>query len=383
MDIDYVAAYEEFGSHRKAASALGLAKTTFCERYHRQKNNQEHSDFLKKYKVRFTDPEEIIQPDEFVKKQTVHIGADGEVKNRWLKTDKTVQDAAEYLKNIAETLSEEIQPRKPVSLNPNIQHVESLMTLYTLADFHMGMYCNIHETGDTWNIEKAKQVFKDFIYHGSLAAPESAQAVLLNLGDMSHTDGLTPHTTSRKHALDVSGRFNEIQDAIVECFDYAITLLLRRHKRVHVIYCAGNHDRHTAPLIRDMIARAYANNERVTFDQTGKVYHEYQWGQTAIFAHHGDKRNLKQQAETYTMTFPKTYGETKYRYGFTGHRHHDELAGKETFGIRMRQCYKLAPLDSHAAEHGYFNEARADVRVFHKDYGERFKYTLTTEELLG
>lgn len=40
MEIDYVAAYEEFKSFKKAADAFGLPKTTFQDRYNRQKKQE-------------------------------------------------------------------------------------------------------------------------------------------------------------------------------------------------------------------------------------------------------------------------------------------------------------------------------------------------------
>lgn len=374
--VDYIAEYKKHGTKMGAAKALNIPESTFRGRLKKQEERQK----LNRLGLRIEDADALAEAGQQLNTVSTLTGPDGEIKLRWTRTNKEAQDVLEALKNAAELLTLEIKPREPIKLK-NVGTEKDLCAVYVLSDFHMGMYANMMETGDTWDLQKAKRVFKSWFKHAVNEAKHCSHAVLLNLGDMSHTDGNTPHTTSRKHAIDVSGRFNEIRDAIIECFDEAIHTLLEHHEGVHVIYCRGNHDSYTAPLIRDMVARAYSNNHRVTFDRTDGAYHSYRWGSVAFFAHHGDKRGMKQCAETFVARFSKLYGATEYRYGFTGHRHHEKLHGDEFYGIKMRQFDTLAPLDAHAAEGGYYSQSRSSVMFFHKVYGYRGESSIPTKML--
>lgn len=375
--VDYIAAYKKHGSHRKAAKSLNLPKTTFQKKL----KEQEQVEAFNKLGLRIIGSEEVIHKDlDLTGTSQMFKTDDGII---WVKTKKGQKAQHNHLRDVAESLIKEIKPRKAITLSSKVDRSEELCTQYTIADFHMGMYANILETGDTWNIKKAINVFKNFIHHASNRAMDSKQAVLVNLGDMSHTDGNTPHTTSRKHAIDVSGRFNEIRDSLIECFDYALAELLQKHEHVHVVYCRGNHDSYTAPLIRDMIARAYMKEPRVTFDRTDGYYHKYVWGRNGFFYHHGHKLTMQKLAQSFVAQFPKEYGSTDFRYGHCGHRHHEKLSGDEFFGIKMKQHDTLAPLDAHGAELGFTANCRASFATYHKEFGIRREDYISVFELLS
>lgn len=371
--IDLVREYEksELGYrlfHRENKDRIGVSDRSFWE-------------WTKKYKHLASLSQGQLHDGHHVKGTSTLYDTEGNIRLQWVKTDKDKQDLAAYLNSVALSLIEDIKPRNPVPLSPVRNYINELCNVFPIADYHMGLYCSEAETGTHWNLEKAENTIKDWFYTAVKNSPEASHAVLMNLGDMCHIDGNMPYTTSRKHALDTSGRFHEIKDAIVRSFDYMIKVSLQNYKTVHVIYCRGNHDDHVSDLIRDMIARAYENNPRVTFDKTQKRYHAYVWGDTSLFAHHGGKRNLKQQAETFVSMFSKEFGNTKYRYGFTGHRHHEER-GKE-HAINMRQFTTLAPLDNYAAELGYSSDRRAGVMTFHKQYGLVEERSFTPDMLLS
>ena len=375
--IDYIALFEKHGGKRPAAKALGIAESTFRYRLKEQQQAQK----LNKLGLKMVDADALAKAEQDLHGTSTLVNEHGDVVLKWIKTNKQAKDVAETLKSYAEILTHDIPAKSPVELKGDLISDEQMAAVYTLSDFHMGMYANALETGDDWDLEKAKHVFKSFIYHSIQSARHCSHAVLLNLGDMSHTDGNTPHTTSRKHAIDVSCRFNEIRDAIVECFDYAIEQMLEVHETVHLIYCRGNHDDHTSPLLRDMIARAYRNDPRITVDRHDGIYHAHHWGLNAFFATHGHKRTMKQAAETFISQYAEVYGNTKFRYGFVGHRHHEKLHGDEYYGVKMRQFDTLAPLDAHAAEGGYYSDSRSCVMFFHKYYGYRGEASLSTEML--
>lgn len=378
MSHDYIAAYEKYGSHRKAAKALGIAKSTFSDRYNKQKANAEHATILQKYKIKFSEPDEVLPDNEFIKKQTIHIDAEGNIKNRWLKTDQEAQDTAELYERLLNKLCGDIERVQPQEYK-HIAH-SNLCSLYAISDFHLGQLSSEAETGHDWTLEKAHDMLCDWITKARFAAPYAKQAILCDLGDFLHADGLVPETPTSGHALDASSRFRDVVDVAINVFDYAINELLQKHENVHVIICEGNHNIDSSYWQVKAISRRYENEPRVTFDFSKLPYYAYKWGKTGLYFHHGHKKKMSDIAKTFVAQFREIYGTTKYSYGHMGHLHHRDM--KECQLMVMEQHSTLAPKDAHSARGGYHSERGASVISYHKNHGEIMRNTLRPEMLL-
>ena len=65
---------------------------------------------------------------------------------------------------------------------------------------------------------------------------------------------------------------------------------------------------------------------------------------------------------------PVEWGETQYRYWYTGHQHKDRVL--EVMGTHVEQFGILAPGDAYSRNEGYRAGRSMKAITYHKDYGE-------------
>jgi transposase-like protein len=323
--------------------------------------------------------EDGFLPDQhFVKKTTVQYNKEGKIERQWLKSDTEATDIAEKLERLAKGLIKEI---KPVKAKPyKGKKIKDLCCNYIISDYHLGQYSSQSETGEPWDLEMAHDTICAWINQAVRSSPRAKQALLVDLGDFLHADGLLPLTPASKHVLDASGRFHEVIDVAISCFDFMIRRLLRHHESVHVIICEGNHNESSSHWMTRCIARKYENEPRITFDMSDIPYYAYGWGNVSLFYHHGHKRRMGNVSETIVGMFRDLYGSTKYSYIHTGHLHH--IDRKENNMAIVEQHSTLAAKDAHSARGGHGSTRGANVITYHKDHGEVARSVIRPEMLL-
>lgn len=295
----------------------------------------------------------------------------------WTKVDIEYEEQTESLRALAETLMKDIKPIKAKSFKGSCN--SELCSQYTISDFHFGQYSSEKELGESWSLEEGFETICGWIDAAVLGTPKSKQAILCDLGDFLHADGLLPVTPASKHVLDADGRFFDVVDVAISAFDYMINSLLEHHENVHVIMCEGNHNESSAHWMARLIARKYDDEPRITFDLSDLPYYAFEWGLVALFYHHGHKKKFGVIAETFVSYFREMYGRTKYHYGHSGHLHHKHV--KESALMTMEQHSTLAAKDAHSARGGYSSERGASSITYHKNYGEVARTTIRPEML--
>ena len=296
----------------------------------------------------------------------------------WTKVDVEYDDAVDKLKAVAEGLIDTIKPVKPKPFKGSCK--DKLCSAYIISDFHLGQYSSLKEVGESWSLDEAFDTICGWIDAAILASPPSKQAVLVDLGDFLHADGMLPCTPASGHILDASGRFHEVIDVSIAIFDYMINALMEHHENVHVIVCEGNHNMDSAHWMSRCIARKYENEPRVTFDLTDIPYYVFKWGKVMLGFHHGHKKRVGQIAESIIASFRKIYGATRYHYIHTGHLHHREI--KESSLAVVEQHSTLAAKDAYSARGGYHSERGANTITYHEDFGEVARTTIRPEMLV-
>jgi len=296
----------------------------------------------------------------------------------WTKVDIKHEEAVTKLEALAQGLIENIQPVPPKEYKGQSQ--ESLCSNYIISDFHLGQYSSLKELGESWSLDEGFETICGWIKAAIAASPKSKQAVLCDLGDFLHADGLMPVTPASKHVLDADGRFFDVVDVAIAAFDFMINELLEHHENVHIIICEGNHNEASSHWMTRLIARKYENEPRLTFDKNDLPYYAFQWGKTGLFYHHGHKKRIAQIAETIIAMFRKIYGKTKYHYIHTGHLHHRHV--KESALAVVEQHSTIAAKDAHSARGGYSSERGASVITYHDKFGEVARATIRPEMLI-
>lgn len=368
---DYIEAYNTHGSMQKAATALGIPKTTFRDRYIRQKSE----DQLRHLALKYSDTREIIPDGQLIKSTSILYDADGNKKLTWIKTDQERQEKESRYEAILEALQDDIV-HAPITPRPADSN-ESLCSVYIISDFHLGQYSSFNETGADWTLESAVATIKGWIDSAIQSTPNAKQAILCDLGDFLHTDGLLPITPASGHVLDAGARFRDTARVAIELFDYAIQRLLSKHDGLRVIIAEGNHNMDSSYWMTLAVSRRYENDPRIEFDFSQIPYYAFKWGQTSLFFHHGHKKKMGEISRSLAAQFRDIYGTTKYSYAHVGHLHHREL--KEDSLMVVEQHSTMAAKDAYSARGGYHSERGASVITYHDKHGEVGRVSIRPE----
>lgn len=365
-------ALEEAGSQRKAALVLGVGRgavecalDSMRHRAVMQSDSPEHD---------MTHP---LPPPLMLKRlSTNYDGETGKVNQQWVigEPDKEAQIQA-VLRAIENSLGN-VKPLKKIA-KPKHRQDESLLTLYTLTDFHLGMYAWHEETGADWDVDIAEAVMFGSLRDMMSASPDSQTAILNLQGDFLHWDGLEAITPTSKNILDADTRFDKLADLSIQLTQRAILELLGKHQKVKLVVCEGNHDMAGSVWLRKSMKYLFANNPRVDVDDTPVPFYAHLHGQTLLCFHHGHKVKNKSLPELFSSEpkFRPDWGKATYTYIHTGHYHKQEQDVSEFGGAIVERHPTLAARDAYAARGGWVSYRGAHAITYSDTEGEISRYT--------
>lgn len=297
---------------------------------------------------------------------TEQTGPDGEVKNKWTRYKYDDQKRMQIVENIFKEMAEDVPRVDPIT--PPSETSRALCNLYTLTDCHMGMLAWHEETGEDWDLKIAERVLFSSFEEMINRSPDASVAVINQLGDWLHSDGLLPVTPTSGHVLDQDSRFSKIVSSTVKLLRRMVDLALAKHEQVHVIMAEGNHDISSSVWLRHLFSALYENEPRVTVDKSPLPYYAYRHGEVMLSFHHGHLKKNADLPGTIASVFDKMWGVTNKRYCHVGHWHHQRVL--EVPGITLIQHPTLAAKDAFAARSGYMSLRRATAITYHEKYGE-------------
>ena len=371
-----LAAWREHGENDSAAStALGIDRATFREA--RVKAQRLEALAALKGDAPAYDMIHPV-PDPFkVKGVSTLYNGKGEVAAQWVKSSLDNDKLAALLRAAVEALATELPRAEPVP--PPTATSDALMNLYTLTDCHVGMLAWAREGGDDWDLPIAARTLFDAFAAMVEGAPRAAVAIVNQLGDFLHYDGLTAVTPTSGHTLDADGRFEKMVEVAVRLLRRVVDLALARHDRVHVIMAEGNHDIASSAWLRTLFAALYENEPRVTVERSPLPYYAYQHGDVMLAFHHGHLAKNDSLPLLMAAQFSAMWGSTRHRYAHSGHRHHVEDKGHP--GMRVMQHTTLAARDAYAARGGWHSERAATAITYHSRHGHVATNTVTPDML--
>ena len=303
--------------------------------------------------------------------------ADGETVMVWEKESLDRQKEEEARQTAFEALSAKL-PRSAAIKAP-ARCSANLCTVYTLTDCHVGMLAWRREGGEDWDLTIAEDTLVGCFEHMIASSPASEMAVVNQLGDFLHWDGLETVTPTSRHIVDADGRFEKVVAVAIRVLRRIVALALEKHPIVHVIMAEGNHDIASSVWLRQMFAALYENEPRVTVDDSPLPYYALEWGKTMLCFHHGHLRKNDQLPLLFASQFAESWGRTTKRYCHTGHRHH--LEEKEHSGMIVFQHPTLAARDAYAARGGWHAMRSATAVTYHRTFGEVGRSTASPDML--
>lgn len=297
---------------------------------------------------------------------------DSDTPLQWVKRKKSAEDQMAAMEIRAKALAEGMEPL------PNVRRKSKetegkLMTCYPIADAHIGMLSWHEETGEDYDITIAERVHRQGMKSLVDRSPPSKYGVIIDLGDLTHSDNVAGVTERSNNSLAMDGRFAKMIRISNRVMLQAINSALEKHEIVIVKIVPGNHNDTNAMQMREWLPIIYADNPRVRIEGDQSVFGYIRHGKCLIGIHHGHTTKPADLPGVMACDRAKDWGDTEYRAWWTGHIHH--LTRKEAPGVTVESFRTMAAKDDYAHSHGY-RSAREMVSItLHEDFGEDTRTT--------
>lgn len=360
---EYYQAYQRHGSIRKAAKALRVDQSTLGKAIASLKQKAARQGYSPDHDMVHTVPDGFT-----VKGVSTYYDKEGNPTGQWVKSQADRERQLEILMERLESAHKGVKPFKPTA-SPKVVD-DDFLTLLTVTDFHFGMKAWEAETGESWDLEIARQTFMDSINAMIDASPKSGIAVLNQMGDFLHWDGLDAVTPSSGHILDADTRYGKVVELAMLVMCDAIKLMLKKFGKVIVVNAEGNHDLSGSVWLRKHIKHMFSGDKRVIVEDNEFPYYAYLHGQTMLGFHHGHLSKMVKLPALFSAEprFRAMWGAATRCYIHTGHYHHERKV--EDAGAIVEQHPTLAARDSYITRGGYVSSRGAKVHVYHKTDGE-------------
>jgi hypothetical protein len=368
-DDELIAALKAHPTQRAAARALGVVQSAITQRLQRLA--------AKGYSPAHDMTHPV--PDGFrVKGVSTLYGQDGLPRVQWVKSQIDPERQRELLVEALAAMGESIPREKPRPAPTRT--VAGLLNCYIVTDFHLGMLSWHEETGADWDTAIAEDLLVGWFARAIAQSPDAHTGVLAQLGDFLHWDGLDAVTPASKHLLDADTRFQKLVRVAIRALRRVVSLLLAKHERVHLVMAEGNHDPASSIWLREWFAVLFENEPRVSVDLSPDPYYCVEWGQTALFFHHGHKRKPADIDTVFASKFREVFGRTKHAFAHMGHMHH--IDQRETNLMVVEQHRTLAAPDAYAARGGWASGRDAQVITYGKAHGEVGRVRVSAAQVL-
>jgi len=298
---------------------------------------------------------------------STYFNKEGKPAGQWVKSQLDSDKREAMIREAIKSLSADVKGLAPAVRTP-VNTAEDLMVVYPLGDPHIGLLAWQKEVGEAFDLDIAKTLTLSAVDRLLQSAPDADIGIVLPLGDVFHADDQSNVTPGHKHQLDVDSRYVKILGVGIETYRHLILRALEKHKRVVVRFVQGNHDPHSVWALAFTIAAYFDKEPRVEVDLSPSKFWFYRFGQVLIGSTHGD--TVKHDALLGIMASDRAqdWGETKHRYWYTGHVHHQSV--REYPGVLCESFRTLAARDAWAAGHGYRAGRDMVAIVHHKLHGE-------------
>lgn len=315
-------------------------------------------------------------PDFTVKGTTTLFNSKGEQIIKWVKTER--ERDPEVIRRMFEAMVEDLPQLPP--RRPNLtEYSDDLLSVIPFGDPHIGLHSWAEETGEDFDLKIAERDLCAAVDHLIHTAPPTKECLIANLGDYFHADNMDAETWRSGHKLDVDTRWAKVLRIGIKAMRQCIESALSNHERVTVINAIGNHDDHSSIFLTIALSHIYENEPRVTINHLPRAVHFYEFGKVMLAVTHGHSIKMKDLKDVAADEEGEMWGRTKFRYGLTGHIHHD--SSKELRGMKIESFRTLAARDHYAASHGYKSGRDMKAILYHREFGEVARHTVSIQML--
>lgn len=293
------------------------------------------------------------------------LGTNDDGEPTWFKYAEDKESREDFVRDFIESFKEDL-PKLPKIKGPSSTE-DDLMTVIPMGDPHFGMYAWARECGEDFNLDIAKRDLCAAVDYLVKRAPKTGRCVIINLGDFFHADNMEGRTSRSGHVLDMDTRLPKMFRIGLSAVRQCIASALQHHAVVEIINVVGNHDEVLSHVLSETLANIYEDEPRVVIHDDPTMRHYIQHGKCLVGAVHGHQTKDNELIGIMATERPEAWGETKFRYFFRGHHHHDSI--KEFNGGIVEMVRTLAPKDSWHTGGGYLAGRDMKAIIMHKEYG--------------
>ncbi|UXN70872.1 hypothetical protein N8A98_06710 [Devosia neptuniae] len=306
-----------------------------------------------------------------VKGVSALVDAEGRVIQQWQKTS-----ADNRPNDLRAAIEAVFADHVPAVLTAAPAHtLADILTVYPIVDVHLGLYAWAKETGVDYDVNIGRDQLRGAVQNLVGRAAPSQTAILLDVGDYFHADNSRNQTARSGNPLDVDTRYARVLQVGYELVVEMIELALQKHGHVTYRKLPGNHDDETSLMLAISIAAHFRNEPRVTIDTDPSRFFMRRFGKVMIGATHGDMLKMADLAGFMATNWSREWGETEFRYGFTGHIHHDRA--RVANGVKVESFNTLAAKDAWHAGMGFTSPRTAVAITLHREFGEVDRLTVS------
>lgn len=304
---------------------------------------------------------------------------DGEIAAQWVKTGRTPDDPIKAVTEAFQALRDELPRATELPTAPAVTN-DDLLSVYLVGDGHVGLHAWHEDAGENYDLEIAERNLNGLTDRLVSLAPASSKALLVNIGDYTHSDNRA-NTTTRGTPVDVDGRWIKVVRASIGTRVHHIKRALEKHAEVYTIDEIGNHDTHVSLFQALALALYFENEPRVHVDVSPQLFHWFRFGKNLIGTHHGHTVKPQDLLGVMVSDRAQDWGETLYRYFYTGHIHHERV--REFPGMLWESLRSPAPSDAWHRGQGYRSGHDIKLDVLHHEYGRIQRHTVGIPRMLG
>jgi hypothetical protein len=369
----HIDAVIKYGSITRAAQETGVSRAAIQRAIKCVKLNAALQGYAPEHNMVHTAPEGFS----VVGTTTLHHEEKGQVM-QWVRTKVDREQQAEVAKEFTQSLADSVRGKAKPIPKPKCK-IKDCLTLYPMGDPHFGLHAWGEEVGEDYDLKIAMQNNKVANENISAASPNTKLAIILNVGDFFHSDNQQNRTARSGAALDVDGRLHKVVRVGTESIRYKIDLALAKHEKVIVRNDMGNHDEILSQMLSMILDAYYHKEKRVEVDVSPNHYWYYEFGKNLFGSTHGDTIKMEALGEIMAHDMPEAWGRTQFRHWLTGHIHHRKV--QEFRGCQVESFNTLAGRDAWHHKSGYRSKRNMQSIVYHKEYGEQERHTISIEEI--
>lgn len=318
-------------------------------------------------------------PDGFHVKGTSTLYKDGAAVLQWVKSSIDHERQAEIMQAAIEAMAEEL-PKVEVPDYEIAAYETDIIPWFNIGDAHLGALAHASEVGFNNDIRITERELLKAMTALINETKPCERCVINDLGDMTHYQDFTGSSESG-HQFDIDTRYPKMIGAYVRIMRQIIDTALARFRHVDVIINQGNHSRSNDIFMQQLLKSVYEDCGRLTVLDNSSIFIPYRMGNTLVMTHHGDKCKHSDLSRVMETDFHHDFGETKYRYIWSGHIHHREQVAKDYGKVMIESWNTMSRGDRYAHDGGWRNHKCLSVVELSRTYGEVARRTIPIERV--